>query len=219
MAVRPGYRCSSAAETALIFTALSTFGDQSVRTDARRNARRLLDAAADLLPADPLVSLEQAAAHARVSRTTLYHHFPSREALLDALTDRSVSEVCAALVSARPADGAAAEAMDRALKSTWQVVGRYRGLVLINPRRLGHDELRRRLGPALEPVRSLIVRGQRSGAFDPELPPDWLLGALTDMIHAASAQVSAGTMDAPTAERALLRTASAVLRAPSLSPA
>jgi hypothetical protein len=103
--------------------------------------------------------------------------------------------------------------MDRALRTTWQVVGRYRGLVLINPRRLGRDELRRRLEPALEPVRSLIVRGQDSGAFDPEPAPDWLLGLLTDMIHAASAQVNAGTMDATTAERALLRSASAVLNA------
>jgi TetR/AcrR family transcriptional regulator, mexCD-oprJ operon repressor len=192
---------------------LSRFEAQSTRADARRNARRLLDAAAELLAADPLVSLEQVAAHARVSRTTLYHHFPSREALLDALTDGSVSEVCAALDSARPTEGGAPEAMNRALKTTWQVVGRYRGLVLINPRRLGRDELRRRLQPALEPVRSLIIRGQRSGAFDPELAPDWLLGVLTDIIHAASAQVSAGTMDATTAERALLRTASAVLSA------
>ena len=192
---------------------MSRFEDQSARADARRNAQRLLDAAAELLAADPLVSLEQVAAHARVSRTTLYHHFPSREALLDALTDRSVTDVSRALESARPTEGAAAEAMDRALKSTWQVVGRYRGLVSINPRRLGRDELRRRLEPALEPVRSLIIRGQLSGAFDPELAPDWLLGLLTDIIHAASAHVSAGNMDATTAERALLRSASAVLSA------
>lgn len=159
------------------------------------------------------MSLEQVAAHARVSRTTLYHHFPSRDALLNALTDRSVSEVRAALDSACPTDGTAAEAMARALRSTWKVVGRYRGLVLINPRRLGGEELRRRLEPALEPVRSLIVRGQCSGTFDAELAPDWLLGLVIDMIHAASAQVSAGTMDATTAEHALLRSASAVLTA------
>ena len=189
------------------------FVDPSARADARRNARRVLDAAAELLAADPLVSLERIAAHAHVSRTTLYHHFPSREALLDTLTDRSVTEVCAALEAAHPTEGTAAEAMDRALKSTWQVVGRYRGLVMINPRRLGRDELRRRLKPALEPVRSLIVRGQRSEEFDAELTPDWLLGILTDMIHAASAQVSNGSMDATTAERALLRSATAVLSA------
>ena len=189
------------------------FVDPSARADARRNARRILDAAAELLAADSLVSLERIAARAHVSRTTLYHHFPSREALLDTLTDRSVTEVCAALEAARPTEGTPAEAMDRALKSTWQVVGRYRGLVMINPRRLGRDELRRRLNPALEPVRSLIVRGQRSEEFDAELTPDWLLAILTDMIHAASAQVSGGSMDATTAERALLRSATAVLSA------
>ncbi len=203
----------AAADTALIFTALSSFEAPSHRADARRNAQRLLDATAELLAADPLVGLEDIAARARVSRTTLYHHFPSREALLDALTDRSVNEVCVALQSARPTEGTAAEAMDRTLIAAWQVVGRYRGLVLLNPRRLGRDELRRRLQPALAPIRALIIRGQRSGEFDRELPADWLIGLLTDMIHAASAQLSAGTMDAASAERVLLRSASAALRA------
>ena len=198
----------------LIFTAVSRFDRQCGRADARRNARRLLDAAAELLAIDPLVSLEQVSARAKVSRTTLYHHFSSREALLDALTERSVSEVRAALESARTTEGAPDEAMRRALESTWQVVGRYRGLVLINPRRLGRDEVRRRLEPALAPLRLLIVRGQRSGAFDPELAPDWLLALLTDTIHAASAQVSSGAMDTTGAERALLRSAAALLSAP-----
>jgi AcrR family transcriptional regulator len=192
---------------------LSRFEDPSARADARRNAQRILDAAAELLAADPLVSLEQIATHADVSRTTLYHHFPGRDAVLDALTDRSVSEVCTALQSARPTEGAPAEAMDRTLKAVWQVVGRYRGLVLVNPRRLGRDELRQRLEPALEPVRSLIIRGQRSREFDSELPSEWLLETLTDLIHAASAQLSAGTMDATTAERVLLRSGFAVISA------
>lgn len=196
-----------------MFTLMSSFEDPSGRSDARRNQQRLLDAAAELLARDPGVTLDRVAAHAGVSRTTLYHHFSSRDALLDALTDRSVQEVCAAVRSARTSEGAAAEAMTRTLTAAWQVVGRYRGLVLVNPRRLGRDQLRRRLQPAVEPIRALVVRGQLSGEFDPELPPDWLLGLLTDIIHAASAQVSAGTMDPAGAERALLRSASAVLSA------
>lgn len=190
---------------------MSTFEGDSARADARRNARRILDSAAELIAIDPLVGLERVAAHADVSRTTLYHHFPGREALLDALTDRSVSEIRAALESAHPAEGTATDAMTRALENAWQVVGRYRGLVSVNPRRLGRDELRRRLEPVLGPIRSLIVRGQRDGEFDAQLPPDWLLGLLTDVIHAASAQVSAGTMEPATAEQALLRSASALL--------
>ena len=190
---------------------MSSFGDRSVRLDARRNARRILDAAAELLATNPQVSLERIAAHAQVSRTTLYHHFPGRDALLDALTDQSISEVCSALRSARPTEGTAVEAMRRSLRSAWKVVGGYRGLLSINPRRLGRDELRRRLEPAVEPIRALIIRGQCSREFDYALPPDWLLGLVIDMIHAASAQVSAGTMDSTTAEEALLRSADAVL--------
>jgi AcrR family transcriptional regulator len=164
-----------------------------------------------LLTTDPAVSLEQVAARAGVSRATVYHHFSGRDALLDALTERSIAEVTAALQSARPAEGPATDAMERVLRAAWQVVGRYRGLVLVNPRRLARSELRRRLGPALAPIRSLIRRGRRSGEFDPELPVEWTIGVITDLIHAASGQVSTGAMRPREAERVLLRTAGAAL--------
>lgn len=181
------------------------------RADARRNARRILDATAELLATDPGAGLEQVAGRAGVSRATVYHHFASRDALLDALTERSVAEVSAAVQSARPDDDRATVAIDRVLRAAWQVVGRYRGLVLVNPARLERSELRARLDPALAPIRSVIGRGQASGEFDPGLPVEWLIGILTDVIHAASRQVSAGAMDPDEAERVLLRTARAVL--------
>jgi AcrR family transcriptional regulator len=180
------------------------------RADARRNRARILDATAEAIAADPAASLEQVAARAGVSRATLYHHFPSRDALMDALTERSVDEVTAALQAARPHDGAAFEALERVLVAAWQIVGRYRGLVIVN-QRLERAELQARLAPALALLRSLIERGQRSGDFDPELPAGWLLSAVIDLIHAASRQVSAGAMDARAAERALLRSAAAIL--------
>jgi AcrR family transcriptional regulator len=181
------------------------------RADARRNAERILEAAAELLATDPAVGLEQVAVRAGVSRATLYHHFARRDALLDALTERSIAEVTVAVRSARPAEGPAPEALERVLRAAWRVVGRYRGLVLVNPRRLARAELRQRLGPALSPIRSLIRRGRRSREFDPELPVEWTIGVITDLIHAASAQVSAGAMTPRAAERVLLRTAQAAL--------
>ncbi|HSC02883.1 MAG TPA: TetR/AcrR family transcriptional regulator [Solirubrobacteraceae bacterium] len=191
---------------------MSSFrSERSGRADARRNAARILNATAELLAADPAVSLEQVATHAGVSRATLYHHFAGRDALLDALTGRSIAEVTAAVRSARPGEGPAVDAMERVLRAAWQVVGRYRGLVLVNPRRLARSELRHRLAPALAPIRTLIRRGRRSGEFDPELPVEWTIGVITDLIHAASGQVSTGAMRPQQAERVLLRTAQAAL--------
>jgi AcrR family transcriptional regulator len=197
---------------------MSSFSHGPGRADARRNAQRILDATAELLAADPAVGLERVAEHAGVSRATVYHHFAGRDALLDALTDRSIAEVTAAVRSARPGEGPAADAMERVLRAAWQVVGRYRGLVLVNPRRLARAELRRRLGPALAPLRALIRRGQRGGDFDPELPVEWTVGVITDLIHAASGQVSAGAMRPHAAERVLLRTARGALAAHRTSP-
>ena len=183
----------------------------SGRADARRNAQRILDVTAELIAADPAATLEQVATRAGVSRATVYHHFASRDALLDALTEQSVHEVAAALEAARPDHGSATEAMDRMLRAAWQVIGRYRGLVIVNPQRLERAELRARLQPALAPVRAVLGRGQRSGEFDPELPIEWLIGILTDIIHAASRQVTVGAMATDEAERVLIRTARATL--------
>jgi AcrR family transcriptional regulator len=167
-----------------------------------------------LLAADPAVSLERIAAAASVSRATLYHHYAGRDALLDALTARSIAEVKVAIGGARPHEGRPTEAMERVLRAAWQVIGHYRGLVLVNPHRLDRADLRARLEPALKPVRGLIHRGQSAAEFDAELPADWLIGVITDVIHAASRQVSAGAMSPEVAERALLRTVRAVLVSP-----
>jgi AcrR family transcriptional regulator len=191
---------------------VSNLSERPTRADARRNVERILEATTELIAADPGVSMERVAAAAGVSRATLYHHFHSRDALMDALTDQSIGEVTAALTAARPDHGSPQQAMERVLRAAWQVIGRYRGLVIVN-QRLERAELRARLAPALAPVRALLMRGQDSGAFDPELPVEWLVGTITDLIHAASRQVTAGAMDAGGAERVLVRTARAALRA------
>jgi AcrR family transcriptional regulator len=193
-------------------TALSRLGERPARADARRNIERILAVTTELIATDPGASMEKVAGAAGLSRATLYHHFRSRDALMDALTDQSIDEVTAAVAAARPAEGSAAEAMERVLRAAWQVIGRYRGLVIVN-QRLERADLRARLAPALEPIRGLIRRGQGDGSFDADLPVEWLLGTVLDLIHAASRQVTSGTMDPAAAERALLRTATASLTA------
>ena len=64
-----------------------------LRADAARNADRILDAAAWLLGEDPAAGMGRIADAADVGRATLYRHFPTREALFDALRARGYEQV------------------------------------------------------------------------------------------------------------------------------
>lgn len=71
---------------------------ESVRSDARRNREKLLEAAtAAFAAADGRpVSLESIARDAGVGIGTLYRHFPTREALVEAVFRTELAEVAAA---------------------------------------------------------------------------------------------------------------------------
>jgi AcrR family transcriptional regulator len=67
------------------------------RTDAARNAERLLAAARELLSEHgPEVALDRIARRAGVGNATLYRHFPTRADLLIAVYEDEVADLCAA---------------------------------------------------------------------------------------------------------------------------
>jgi serine phosphatase RsbU (regulator of sigma subunit) len=64
-------------------------GDRRRRADAVENSDRIVAAAAELLQAEPEAGLEEIAAAAGVSRSTIYRHFGSREELVGVVGRRS----------------------------------------------------------------------------------------------------------------------------------
>jgi AcrR family transcriptional regulator len=73
-------------------------GPRPLRSDARRNRDRLLDAAVRAFSQDgPDVTLDAIAKEAGVGIGTLYRHFPTREALVEATYRNELARLCDAV--------------------------------------------------------------------------------------------------------------------------
>ena len=90
------------------------------RADARHNAAAILQAATRILAERPDAGLAEIAKTAGISRQTVYAHFPSRDALINALVDRATERVGAALDAADLDSGPATEALVRLMEVGWQ---------------------------------------------------------------------------------------------------
>src|SRR4051812_15643531 len=87
------------------------------RADARRNREKLLAAAGELFASKGTdVSLDAVAKHAGLGIGTLYRHFPTRDALVEAAYRAEVSHLCEAaeaLLQTNPPDVALERWMER----------------------------------------------------------------------------------------------------------
>jgi AcrR family transcriptional regulator len=184
------------------------------RADAERSIARILDAAVGALAEDQAESMSEIARRAGVVRATIYVHFPTREALLDAVTERAFAEVAAVIALAEPDRGDATDALARVVGATWRTLGRYHALVAINTGAQSHDELHHRHGFVLGKLLPLIERGQAAGEFRSDVPAAWHLSMLMALIHAGSAELQARRVPEADAEAAVVATVVGAIASP-----
>lgn len=158
--------------------------------------------------------MSEIARRAGVVRATIYVHFPTRDVLLDAVTERAFGEVAAVIDGAEPDRGDPAQALARVVAATWRTLGRYHALVAINTGEQTHEELHRGHGSILGTLLPLIERGQADGVFRAGVPAGWHLAMIMALIHAASGELSAGRMPRAGAEAALVATVLGAVGAP-----
>src|SRR6266498_5844792 len=107
---------------AVTLTTVSEFGPQrrrQRRADAQRNVAAILDAAVVLLGRQPDAGMDEIAAAAGVARQTVYAHFRSRQALLDAVVERVTAEVVDTLGTVDLDAGTATAALRWWLDTAW----------------------------------------------------------------------------------------------------
>ena len=171
------------------------------RAEARHSIAAILRAATETLNANPGSSVEDIARAAGVSRQTVYAHFPSREALVNAVVERAAAEATAAFDAAGLDDLPPAAALVRLLDSGWQVAARY-PFVWHLPAVTAEQDASRH-APVLDRMLDLIRRGQGSGELDATVAPGWLLAACLALGRAAEDEVKAGRMGIEEASHAV----------------
>ena len=181
------------------------------RSDADRSVQAILAAALEALAGDPDASMAEIARRAGVVRATIYAHFPTREALLDAVMEHAVAQVAEATAAAEPTRGEPEDALERVLRATWEKLSLFHALLAINTARLSAEELHRRHLPVMTHFVPLVERGQRAGVFRRDVPVAWHLAVMRAIVHAASAELRSGRLDEATVEQTMLETVRAAL--------
>jgi TetR/AcrR family transcriptional regulator, mexCD-oprJ operon repressor len=180
------------------------------RATAERNVEKILDAAAALLARGAAATTTAVAIEAGVSRPTVYAHFPTREALVEAVAERAVRRATAALGDAHLDDGSPLEALDRMIAVAWDHLDSSGAIARAAGHQLPSEAMARAHTALRGPIGALLRRGQQDGVFRTDLPEPWLISSYFALMHACGDEVRAGTLDAADAVAVLQPTLRAV---------
>jgi TetR/AcrR family transcriptional repressor of mexCD-oprJ operon len=164
------------------------------RATAERNVAAILDGAEALLARGAAASTTAVATEAGVSRVTVYAHFPTREALLEAVAERAVRQATVALEAAHLDDGTAPEALDRLIAIAWQELDRHGAIARSVTDQLPPAAMVRAHKALYGPLGALVARGQADGSFRTDLPATWLVSTYFALMHTCGDEVRAGRM-------------------------
>lgn len=155
------------------------------RADAVRNRERVLEAAKAVFSAGgPDASLEAVARRAGVGIGTLYRHFPTREALFEAVYRREVDQL-SDLAERLKNDPSPVDALRRWLRSNVEFVATKKGMAeALALAAHGYSELSAYSSDRLtKAVGSLLDRAVAAGEIRSDIGPEDVLRALVGMCY------------------------------------
>lgn len=164
------------------------------RADAERNRQAILDAALHALARSPDAALDDIARAAGITRTTVYRHFPNREALVSAVYVRALAGVTTAVTSSHLEQGPVPAAFQRVVDAVLGVADEYAILVNGPGVDLNEPSLVAGYEEALRPVVALATRAQSTGELLPTLPAWWIADCLFALLLAALAREGDGQL-------------------------
>jgi TetR/AcrR family transcriptional regulator, mexCD-oprJ operon repressor len=183
------------------------------RADAEQNMARILDATAACLCRSTTASMAEIAQAAGLGRVTVYGHFPSREALIEATLVRLL-ERGEAVLGGLDLTGDPREALRTLIESSWRLIADADAVLQAAQSVLPPGRIRELHAKPARRVEELVRRGQAEGAFRTDLPPTWLVSVLYHVLKGAAADVAAGRLDPSDAPRFIVATVLAAYATP-----
>jgi AcrR family transcriptional regulator len=167
--------------------------DGGQRADALVNRQAVIEAAIELLPAHPEASMQEIADFSGVGRTTIYRHFPNRDALLEAVTEFAMAEsrrlIGEILDRGMPVD----QTLRIVCRKNMEIGMRFR--VLHAFRDVTSPLIRAMTRAADSPVPRYLVEAQRRGEVRDDLPPSWLRATFVSLTTSMIGDVVAKRLD------------------------
>ena len=157
------------------------------RADAIRNRERVLEAAkAVFSQGGPEASLEAVARHAGVGIGTLYRHFPTREALYEAVYRREVEQLVELGKHLVETKIAPVEALRRWLRAGVEFMATKKGMAaaLATAARGSPELVAYSLNRLTSAMEELLQRAAAAGEIRADIDPEDLLRALVGMCYA-----------------------------------
>ena len=162
-------------------------GGRPLRADAQRNRERLLAVVVRAFSQEgPDVTLESIARDAGVGIGTLYRHFPTREALVEAAYRNELGRLCDAaadLLRAAPPDEATRTWMDRFIDYMTTKRGMADALRAVIAS--GGDPFAQTRGRLLGAITALLGAGAAAGTIRGDVEPGDVLASLSGVSLAA----------------------------------
>jgi AcrR family transcriptional regulator len=176
--------------------------EATLRSDARRNRRTVLDAAVALLAERPQATMQEVADASGLGRTTVYRHFPKRQDLIDALYEEVLTDAATTVQQAVDQAGSARALLCDLGPRVIAIGARYRFLD-------AHPDLRERTLNATggeqdrgrDPLHTYLTAAQRRGELRQDLPVSWMLTTLRGLGVVAMIEVAAGRITVEEAGR------------------
>ena len=170
---------------------------------AEHNVDAILDATEELLDQRGQASISAVAKEAGVSRVTVYSHFPTWQALLEAAVERAVRRTMVAVHAANPDQGPPVQALERMVSEAWRHLARYGAMAQAVAEQFSPEAVTRTHQAAHQAIGALAERGRADGSFRTDVPAGWLVTAAIAVIHACAGEVRAGRIDERDAPRIL----------------